>query len=40
MNGVAQRVHTALIGGNALFVSASANERPEPTRGHRVAASM
>ncbi len=37
MNSMAQRVHSAPIGGEHLFVPALANQRPKATRGHRVA---
>ncbi|KAL1255706.1 hypothetical protein QQF64_013767 [Cirrhinus molitorella] len=36
---MAQRMHRAPIGGNSVFVSSPANQRPEAARGHLVAES-
>lgn len=37
LNSMAQRVHTAAIGGESLFVSVLTNQRSEVAREHRVA---
>ncbi len=39
MHCMAQRMHSAPIGRNSVFVSTPANQRPEATRGHLVAES-